>query len=157
MKIMPTLDGGLMIDADDPGDWQLLKGITSDAVSCDEKLAERLGKLITEVEVARDWRDYVIPDLEAGFSEDVLHVATSIAAARVECGGGPGPLWITRDDAFHWYSALNQARLALEELFHFGLSQFIDPGALPPVRRAAFLRAQFYCAIQSLLLEHVMR
>ena len=157
MKIMPTLDGGLMIDADDPGDWQLLKGITTDAVSGDEKLALRLGNLITEEELARDWQDYVIPDLDAGFSTDVLHVATSIAAARVDAGGGPGPLWITRDDAFHWYSALNQARLALEERFHFGPSQAIDPGTLPPSRRSAFLRSQFYCAIQSLLLEHVMR
>ena len=146
-----------MIDADDPGDWQLLKGITTDAVANDAKLARRLGKLIAEQAMARDWQEYVIPDLEAGFSAAVLHVATSIAAARVESGGGPGPLWITRDDAFPWYSALNQARLALEEQFHFGPSQGIDPGALPPLRRAAFLRSQFYCAIQSLLLEHVLR
>jgi hypothetical protein len=157
MKIMPTLEGGLMIDADDPGDWQILKGIATDAVSDDEKLARRLGNLITEEELARDWQDYVIPDLDAGFSSDVLHVATSIAAARVDAGGGPGPLWITRDDAFHWYSALNQARLALEERFHFGSIQAIDPGTLPPARRSPFLRSQFYCAIQSLLLEHVMR
>lgn len=157
MKILPTLEGGLMIDADDPGDWQLLKGITSDAVSCDEKLGQRLGNLIAGEELARDWREYVVPDLDAGFSAEVLHVATSVAAARVEAGGGPGPLWITRDDAFHWYSALNQARLALEERFHFGPGHNLDPAELPPVRRAAFLRSQFYCAIQSLLLEHVMR
>ena len=120
-------------------------------------LASGLGNLITEEELARDWREYVVPDLDAGFSAEVLHVATSMAAARVEAGGGPGPLWITRDDAFHWYSALNQARLALEERFHFGPGHNLDPAELPPVRRAAFLRSQFYCAIQSLLLEHVMR
>ena len=157
MKIIPTLEGGLMIDADDPGDWQLLKGITTDAVASDEKLARRLGNLIADDDLALDWKEYVVPDLEAGFSADVLYVATSITAARVDSGGGPGPLWITRDDAFQWYSALNQARLALEERFHFGPSQVIDPGELPPLRRAAFLRSQFYCAIQSLLLEHVLR
>ena len=157
MKIIPTLEGGLMIDADDPGDWQLLTGITTDAVSCDEKLAQRLGRLIADEELAQDWMDYVVPDLAAGFSAAVLHVATSIAAARVEAGGGSGPLWITRDDAFHWYSALNQARLALEERFHFGAGHGVDPGELPPAQRGAFLRSQLYCAMQSLLLEHVLR
>lgn len=154
---MPTLDGGLRIDAEDPGDWQILKSITHDAVACDEKLAQRLGNLVTDEEVAPDWREYVVPDLEEGFSSAVLHVTTSIAAARLESGGGPGPLWITRDDAFHWYSALNQARLALEDRFHFGPGERVDPADLTPLRRAAFLRSQFDCAVQSLLLEHVLR
>ena len=156
MKIMPTLEGGLRIDAEDAGDWQLLTGITNDAVSCDENLAHRLGSLITDEDVAPDWKEYIVPDLEAGFSADVLHVTTSIASARLESGGGPGPLWITRDDAFHWYSALNQARLAIEERHRFGPSESIDPADLAPVPRSGFLRSQFYCVIQSLLLEHVM-
>lgn len=154
---MPTLEGGLRIDAEDPGDWQLLKGITHDAVAGDEKLAQRLGNLITHEEVAPDWKEYIVPDLEEEFSSDLQHVTTSIAAARLEAGDGPGPLWITRDDAFHWYSALNQARLALEERFQFGPGDKVDPAGFPPARRAAFLRSQFYCAIQSLLLEHAMR
>ena len=157
MKILPTLEGGLRIEIEDAGDWQLIKGITHDAVSCEENLANRLGNLIKDPAVAPDWREYIVPDLAEGFSADLLYVASSIAAARVEADGGPGPLWITRDDAFQWYSALNQARLALEERFHFGPGEAIDPAALPPARRSAFLRSQFYCAIQSLLLEHVMR
>lgn len=156
MKIMPTANGGLQIDADDPGDWQLLRGITHDAVLCDESLARRLGLLISNEEIARDWREYIHPDLEAGFADDVRHVATSIASAHLESGAGPGSLWITRDTAFHWYSALNQARLALEEQFHFGPGPSVDSAGLPPARRAAFLRSQFYCAIQSLLLEHAL-
>jgi hypothetical protein len=154
---MPTLEGGLRLDAEDDGDWKLLQGITHDAVSCDEKLAERLGNLITDGDVAPDWREFIVPDLEAAFHADLTHVATAIAAARVECGGGPGPLWITREEAFHWYSALNQARLALEEVHHFGPAETIHPGDLPPARRSPFLRSQFYCAVQSLMLEHVLR
>jgi len=157
MKIMPTLEGGLRIEVEAAGDWQLIKGITHDAVSCEENLANRLGNLIQDPVAAPDWREYIVPDLEEGFSSDLLYVATAIAAARVESGGGPGPLWITRDDSFCWYSALNQARLALEERFHFGPGPSINPAGLPPARRSAFLRSQFYCAIQSLLLEHVMR
>jgi hypothetical protein len=153
MKILPTAASGLCIEVEDPGDWLLLKGITHDAVSCEEKLAHRLGKLIIDPAVAPDWRDYIVPDLEAGFSAHLITVASAIAAARVESGGGPGPLWITGSDTMDWYSALNQARLALEDRFHFGPAQNLDPLTLAPERRAAFLRSQFYGAIQSLLLE----
>ena len=157
MKVMPTLEGGLRIDAEDDGDWKLLQAITHDAVSCDEPLAPRLGKLITDEDVASDWREFIIPDLDEAFHSDLSYVTASIAAARVDCGGGAGPLWITPEDAFHWYSSLNQARLALEEIHRFGQSEKLLPAALPELSRNAFLRSQFYCAIQSLLLDHVMR
>lgn len=154
---MPTLEGGLRIDTEDTGDWKLLNGITNDAVSCDENLALRLGSLITDEEVAPDWKEYVVPDLADGFSADVQYVTTAIASAQLESAGAPGPLWITRDGALHWYSALNQARLAIEEHHHFGPGENINPAGLPPARRSAFLRSQFYCAVQSLLLEHVLK
>jgi hypothetical protein len=157
MKIMQTLEGGLRIDAEDEGDWELLDGITHDAVSGGEPLAQRLGNLITDEDVAPDWKEYVVPDLEEAFSSDLLHVQTAVAVARFESAGSPGPLWITPEDAAQWFSALNQARLALEDRFHFGPSERIQPANLQPSSRSAFLRSQFYCAVQSLLLEHVMR
>ena len=157
MKILPTLEGGLRIDIEDDGDWKVLMGITHDALSCDASLGRRMGNLITDEEVAPDWEEYIIPDLEESFQGELSHVATAIAAARVECGGKSGPLWITRDDAQMWYGALNQARLAIEERYHFGPSENIHPASLPPVYRPPFMRSQFYCAVQSLLLEHVLR
>jgi hypothetical protein len=157
MKIMQTLEGGLRIDVEDASDWMILQGITSDAVSCDENLSSRLGKLITDEEVAADWKEYIIPDLQDGFSSDLQHVTTAIATSQLECGGGPGSLWITPDDAMRWYSALNQARLAIEECYHFGPSENIRPAALPEVYRPPFMRSQFYCALQSMLLEFVLK
>ncbi len=157
MKVMPTLEGGLRIDAEDESDWDVLAGIVSDAVSCDEPLGDRLGNLVTDEDVAPDWKEFVVPDLDLSFTIDLRHVTTAIESARLECGGANGPLWITREEAAHWYSALNQARLAIEETFHFGPGEDVVPTDLSPVRRSAFLRTQFYCAIQSLLLEHVMR
>jgi hypothetical protein len=154
---MQTLEGGLRLDAEDSTDWKLLQGISSDAVSCDENLAHRLAKLITDKEIAADWGEYIVPDLEEGFSADVLHVTTAIASARLESGGEAGPLWITPDDAFQWYSALNQARLAIEERHHFGPGGNIHPASLPAISRPHFMRSQFYCALQSMLLEYVLR
>ena len=156
MNAMPTLEGGLRIDAVDSTDWLLLSAATDDAVSGDVKLAQRLGDLITDREVAADWQEFIVPDLDEGFSADIVYVATRIAAARVETGGGPGPLWITPEDAAPWYSTLNQARLALEERYDFGPGESIDLAALSVDERSGFFRSQFYCGLQSLLLEHVM-
>ena len=75
----------------------------------------------------------------------------------MESDGQAGPIWITPENAYPWYSALNQARLALEEQFKFGPSEELGVESLSPVRAAAFLRSKFYCAIQSLLLEYVMK
>lgn len=156
MKIMQTLEGGLRMDIEEDDDWHLLQSITNDAISCDEKLAQRLGNLITDPDVAQDWEEFIIPDLEDGFASDVQHVATAIASARLKSGGGPGPLWITRDDAFHWYSALNQARLAIEERFQFGPEEEVDPDKLTRTERAAFIRSDIYSDIQRMLLHRVM-
>ena len=154
---MPTLEGGLRVDAEDPDDWLLLTGIAHDALSCDENLAGRLGSLVTDSELAEDWREFIIPDLDEAFQSDITHVAAAVSAARLESSGGPGPLWITRGDVMRWYSALNQARLAIEEIHRFGPGERIRAEKLPPEKRSAFLRTQFYCALQSLLLDQVMR
>jgi hypothetical protein len=157
VKILRTLEGGLRVDAEDAEDWILLIGITHDAVSCDMNLAGRLGGLITGEELAEDWREFIIPDLEETFQTDLACVAAAISAAQLEAAGGAGHLWITRDEAMTWYSALNQARLAIEEIHHFGPGERIRPETLPPETQAAFLRSQFYCALQTLLLDQVMR
>jgi len=156
MNVMPTLEGGLRIDAEDARDWNVLRDIAKDATSFRVDLADQLGAFVTDSQVADDWRDFVVPDLRSCFAEATLHVVKAVSEARTVANDGPGPVWITPQDADFWYSALNQARLALEEKFHFGPGETVNPASLPPRRRSAFLRSQFYCAIQSLLLEHVM-
>jgi hypothetical protein len=156
MKAMPTLEGGLRIDTEDASDWELLRAIVEDANGCEKDLADRLGGLISEDAGAEDWQEYIVPDLREAFQDELFQVGAAIDSAAHHAGEGPGPLWITPEDAFPWYSALNQARLSLEEHFQFGPSEEIDPRNLTPIRRAAFYRSKFYCAIQSLLLEYVM-
>ncbi|MFZ9935436.1 MAG: DUF2017 family protein [Luteolibacter sp.] len=154
MKITPTLEGGLRVDVEDAGDWFVLRGITRDAVCGDERLSSRLGALITDEELSADWRDIVEPELQEGFEADLAHVAGAIRAAEE---AGDGHLWITPENAWHWYSALNQARLALHGIHHFESADGLSPADLEPAVRGAFVRSRFYCAFQSLLLDHVMR
>jgi hypothetical protein len=156
MKAMPTLEGGLRIDAEDPSDWELLRSIVHDARGPRTDLADRLGRLISDEAGSEDWQEYVVPDLREAFEDELAQVIVLIDTAIVRAEGGPGPVWITREDVFPWYSALNQARLALEEQFKFGQDETLDTTGFIPSRRAAYYRIRFYGAIQSLLLDYVM-
>ena len=157
MTVMPTLEGGLRIDAEDASDWELLRSIIVDANCCKTDLADRLGSLMGKDVGGEDWEELVVPDLREGFQDELAEIGALIESAIFNATSGPGPLWITPGDAFPWYSSLNQARLALEETYHFGPSETIHLAGLPVAHRSAFIRSQFYCAVQSLLLDHVMR
>jgi hypothetical protein len=157
MKAMPTLEGGLRIDTEDASDWELLRSIVADAGGTRDDLASRLGGLISEEAGGEDWQEYVVPDLREAFQDELAQVGASIESAIFQAEGEAGPIWITPEDVFPWYSALNQARLSIEEQFQFGPSEMIDFTDLTPERRAAFIRSKFYCAIQGLLLEYVMK
>ena len=157
MKISPTIMGGLRIDAEGEADWHLLDMIITDAASCDRGLAARLADAIGDREMAADWNEWVVPELEEGFEAELAFVKMTIESACHEASGGVGPLWVIPREAQRWYGALNQARMALEARYHFGPSDGIDFEKLPLEKRGAFMRSQFYCALQSAMLEHVMR
>jgi hypothetical protein len=157
MKVGPTLEGGLRIDAEDLSDWEILHAILHDAKRTENDLADSLGGLILEEAGAEDWRDFVVPDLRDEFDSQLSKVTKIIEGAMEKSGGDPGSIWIGKADGFIWYGALNQARLALEDLHHFGPSEDVSMEELHPARRSAYFRSQFYLAIQSLLLDHVMR
>jgi hypothetical protein len=157
MKASPTLEGGLRIDAEEAYDWEILRSIVADANGCKEDLASRLGGLISSEAGAEDWQEYIVPDLREGFQDDLHLIGAAIDAAIFHASGGPGSIWITPEDCFSWYSSLNQARLALEEQFHFGPAEMSDLENKTVAGRAAWIRTKFYCAIQGLLLEHVMK
>lgn len=144
------------MDVMNADEWNLLSGIPHDALSCDQPLAERLGSLVTEADLMEDWREFILPDLDEVFQSEVAHVAASVSAARSQADGGEGHLWITRDDAMKWYSALNQARLAIEERHRFGPEEDFDPARLTPESGAALLRSMVYTNLQKNLLAIVI-
>jgi hypothetical protein len=152
MNIAPTIEGGLRIDPETPEDWHILRAIVIDASQSQNDLASNLGNLITDDRIADDWKENVVPDLRESFSDDLHHIQATIEAAAAFPSDSKSSIWITRDDATQWYSALNQARLALEDTHKFGPNPKPNPSNL--IRFEAHLRSQFYCAIQSLLLQH---
>lgn len=157
MKVAPTLEGGLRLDAEDAEDWEILRCIDIDAHSRDSDLADSMGGLIGEEADGDDWREYVVPDLREAFEDELGGVCAAIESAAHKADDGVGSLWITPADAFAWYSALNQARLALEDIYRFGPTDHVDPGPMAEDARDAYLRSKFYVAIQSLLLEYAMK
>ncbi|QTN31593.1 hypothetical protein HZ994_04385 [Akkermansiaceae bacterium] len=156
MNIAPTIEGGLRIDPQTAEDWHIMRSIVQDANSHGIDLANRLGGLITEETIAEDWQDIVVPDLREMFMDDLNHIHAAIEAAAAFPKDGENPIFITREDAFTWYSSLNQARLALEERYRFGSDPESDPANLTPLRHEALIRSHFYCALQSFILRHAL-
>lgn len=159
MKVMPTLEGGLRIDVETATDWLVLEQIAPDALQGGaEKLPSRLSALMDE---KSEWDEMVIPELKDFFSGQLRKVADTVLAAQTkatpESETPKGKVFIVREDGLEWYGALNQARLALESRYKFGPSQGVtEVESFPAPKRSAFIRSQFYCALQSVLLEHVL-
>lgn len=157
MKIMQTLDGGLRLTLENPLDWMLLQAIPADAVADKSSLGLRLSSLIQDADVVEDWRDYIRPDLDESFSRELKYVASAVSQAHqkhTHNPGQPSEIWISKPDGYKWYSALNQARLALEEVHAFGQTEDLDASALSEHAGAAFARSRFYCALQGVLLDN---
>ena len=154
MKVTPTIDGGLRIDPETDEDWHVLRAIALDANGLERDLASRLGGLITDERLAEDWEEIIVPDLRESFADALDHIYAAIETAAAFPQDGETPIWIKRDDAFTWYSALNHARLTLEEKYKFGPEPDVDSPTLAPLRHEALMRSRFYCALQSFIIEH---
>jgi hypothetical protein len=157
MKVLPTLEGGLRIDTKDASDWDLLRCIIDDANRRKVDLASQLGGLIRPEAGGEDWEEYVTPDLREEFQDELAQIHALVESAAFNASGGPGSLWIHPEDAFAWYGSFNQARLAMEEMYHFTELTDSDLFNLSPEQQAAYIRSDFYANIQSLLLKHVLR
>lgn len=151
MKAAPTLDGRIRIDIESPLDWMILHAIPHDARSAGVDLADRLGNQMGDEGGGEDWEDFVLPDLREGFSGQIRTIEEALEPLDSE---NPAPIFILKEEAETWYGGLNQARLALEERYHFHDE---EPEEMTPGKRSAFFRSHFYQTLQSLLLEFLMR
>jgi hypothetical protein len=155
MRIQPLPQGGLAIQLESTEEWPMLTGILRDARTPGFDAAGQVGSKMTGAAVRRDWAEFVLPDLREGFDEHLKTVLKAIETARFEAAGGPGTVEISSAEGFAWYASLNQARLALEARYEISTG-LPGGGKLSPELRAAYYRSQFYCGIQSLLLDQGM-
>ena len=157
MKVVPNVEGGLRIEVETATDWLVLEQIAPDALKMEkESLSSRLGALMDE---ASEWDEMVVPELRDLFHGQLCCVRNIVREARKASGenSGLGLIKISQDDGPNWYGALNQARIALEEYYRFSTAQEVaEIESFPPPKRSAFIRSQFYSALQSVLLEHVI-
>lgn len=158
MKIEPTLEGGLRVDVESPLDWHVLMAIVHDARGAEKDLADRLGGLIDEDSGAEDWQEFVVPELRDGFDGQLRAVAEAIGSAMNESTEGVGSIRIKRAEGSIWYGALNQARLALEDLHHLSGEMPADLSEEQALEwRSASARSYLYGKIQHFLFELVIR
>ena len=152
---MPTLEGGLRIEVETAIDWLVLEQIAPDALKGGaENLPNRLSALMDE---ESEWDEMVVPELEDFFTGQLRMVRDTVHSAQEEATDSEGQFFIKRADGAQWYGALNQARIALETQYKFGPGQELkEVESFPAPKRSAFIRSQFYCALQSVLLEHVL-
>ena len=158
MRVAPTLDRGLRIDAENANDWLVLEMICTDASQMpDEPLADKLAHYMAADE---DWAELITPELADQFSSQVIHVSRSISTAE-KSQDLTGSLFIKAEDADTWFGAINQARLSLEE--RHKVSKFDDLAEEEdnlefenPALKAAIIRYHFYTTLQSILLEYIL-
>ena len=158
MNIIPTLEGGLRIDLEEPIDWVIFRHLIDDACQREGSLAEDLGEGIEDPEIQNDWLEFVMPDLEEEFASSLKRVSDVLAKAAKEQEDGTVSLWITRDLGFDWYSSFNQARISLGTRYQFEETKKEEIAMdTNPSKRSAYYRYHFYGMVQVQLLKHVLK
>ncbi|RBP38534.1 uncharacterized protein DUF2017 [Roseimicrobium gellanilyticum] len=157
----------------------LLRQVAEDASVADEAAHKRLfpppiraAQNDDDDEFLEDWKDFVADELEQQFAGDVGTVLADLDNVRQHRGIKEGQeprhlLEIPLDHARAWFSALNQARLMLDQKFNLhpgGENEFRlfvteeESGGIDVKDRlAVYMRYEFYAAIQEWLVQRAMK
>ena len=127
--------------------------------------------VLPEGEFLEDWNEYVTEEMENQFAEDVGTLLADLDNTDVHHSAEEEPVEprflvkVPMEHASAWFSALNQARLMLDQRFnlhpdgqHLELElNSEEPGFIPQHERlAAYMRYEFYALIQEWLVRQVM-
>jgi hypothetical protein len=122
---------------------------------------------IDEADAAADWREYVQPELEGRFRDEVRVVGADLGRAEESerKGKGGAILHRLRVPAEHteiWYRVLNQARLVLNEEHGIAARERslvlgeASPSSIDEETWLLLVQYRIYGAIQEFLLTHLM-
>ncbi len=126
---------------------------------------------LREGEFLEDWNDFVTDDLETQFAGDVGTILSDLDTAVPQRSTKDVPgrrlrLDVPLEHAPAWFSALNQARLMLDQKYKLhpgGEGGFVpvlpddeDSGIDLQERLEVYMRYEFYAALQEWLVRHAM-
>ncbi len=115
-------------------------------------------------EFVADWKDYVQPELETQFKEEIETVSKDLAGAEEyeEDGVVLHRIQVPNEHAEIWYSVLNQARLILNEEHNIANAEFElflgeqNPTEMGEKRWLLMVQYRVFGAIQEFLLTSLM-
>lgn len=157
---------------------QLLRQAADDASLKDDKegqprlypLPVSSKDLLCEGEFLEDWKEYVTDELQTQFASDVGILLDDMDALETDDAEKKESelkyaLTVPLEHGNAWFSALNQARLLLDQQYvlHPEGGEF-EPdadaalvGDVDPAQRfAAYMRYEFYAVIQEWLVKHAL-
>jgi hypothetical protein len=126
---------------------------------------------LREGEFLEDWTDFVTDDLETEFAGDVGTLLADLDSAVPQRSTKETPerrlrLDVPLEHAQAWFSALNQARLMLDQKYKLhpdGENDFVpvlreehDSGMDVQARLDVYMRYEFYATLQEWLVRHAM-
>lgn len=160
--------GKLVIEGLGENELQMLRGVreAADPAACPEAEKRLFPRLIADageedMDAIADWEEFVVPDLRSQFNAALGLLEDDVAAAEVI---RKRPLkryriTIAREHVEPWFSALNQARLVLQEKYRLpgenerlSLDELFAKG-----QWRAYFQSRFYAEIQCWLIELGMR
>jgi len=125
-----------------------------------------LPEVTDDSEVASDWKEYVQPELETRFLDEIQLVAADLQQAeelaKKGTNGGVYRLRVPIDHTQMWYSVLNQARLILNEDHEIAQTERVLmsgdqlPTAVDEEKWLIMVQYRIYGAIQEFLLTYLM-
>ena len=157
--------GSLLLEGIGEIELELLREVrdAADPAACPEAEQRLFPDVINdpiadeEAETVADWKEFVVPDLHLQFEEALNQMEgdLSSAASSKEDSGNTYAIEIPLSHVPQWYSALNQARLVLQEKYRLpaesnpmSVEELIAKG-----QWRAYIQSRFYAELQCWLLE----
>jgi len=161
VEITRTEEKGIRLTRIDPVCAELLRRVPASAdPSGSDAAQQRIFSAPTddsgEEQFARDWQEFVEPELAKLFQSALQIIEGDLKKLRVDAISGEGTMSVANDHLESWVHGLNQARLVLTERHKL---QEQDLERSPPLaadpRTFLFAQMRFYADLQGVFL-HVL-
>ena len=150
MNVAPILKGGIRIDIESINDWLLFDLMILDTTSKKHSITDTICEKLKDNE---DWNEFVVPDLNEHFNDQVGRVKKQLREERSKCSDS-GEIHINKENGADWYGTLNQARIQLEKQFSLhDLNEDDLETECTVEQRTAYLIGRFFTFLQQMIMD----